>query len=138
MRGHEWEVFLIQYRGYEQFWGCPKGHRESDETHEQAARRELKEETGLQIKRFLQKTPLLEEFYWVKQDQRFLKRVLFFVAEVEGEISLQKEEITNGQWFTLSEAIERIVHSEGKTTIKKVEDLLAKEEAFRGLSDTSL
>jgi bis(5'-nucleosidyl)-tetraphosphatase len=122
--GNGWRVFLIRYRGYEQFWGCPKGHLEPTETHQEAAFRELKEETGLQVKRLLSDTPILEAFYWLKKGERLLKQVLFFMAEVEGIIRLQKEEIIEGQWFTLAEAIEKIVHPEGKTTIKRVEHIL--------------
>lgn len=120
-----WKVFLIQYKGYEQFWGCPKGHLNADETHEEAASRELKEETGLEIKRFLSNEPILEEFYWVRKGERLLKRVLFYVAEVEGEISLQNEEIVDGKWFSLPEAIDKVIHSEGKETLKQVNNLLS-------------
>ena len=120
----QWNVFLVQYQGYEHYWGCPKGHLLPNETHKEAAIRELQEETGLQIKLFLKEDPLLEEFYWVKNGERLLKRVLFFVAEVEGKICLQKEEIIDGQWLTLPAAIEKVVHAEGKTTLKKVEQFL--------------
>ncbi len=119
-----WLVFLIQYRGYEQYWGCPKGHREKNETSREAAIRELSEETGLQIAQFFDHEPILEEFYWYKKGERCLKQVLYFLAEVEGKIALQKEEISNGQWFTLSEAIEKIVHPEGKSTLRQVERVL--------------
>jgi len=120
----EWKVFLIQHQGYEQYWTCPKGHLESIETPEEAARRELKEETGLEIKRFLQKDPILEEFYWMKKGERRLKRVLFFIAEVEGDICLQKEEISHGEWFLLPQAISKVAHPEGKTTLKQTERIV--------------
>ena len=125
----EWKVFLIQYRGYEQYWGCPKGHLEPNETHEEAARRELKEETGLEVVHLLQKEPILEEFYWLKGNERRLKRTLFFIAEVEGEINLQNEEIVDGQWFSLTEAIAKVVHPEGKATLKQAEKLLIGNES---------
>lgn len=122
--GDEWKVFLIQYKGYEQFWGCPKGNRELNETHQEAACRELKEETGLEVKNFLQHRPLLEEFYWLKKGERLQKRILFYLAEVEGRIDLQKAEVADGRWFTLPEAIEKIIYPEGKSTLKQVEDIL--------------
>jgi bis(5'-nucleosidyl)-tetraphosphatase len=123
----EWKVFLIQYRGYKQFWGCPKGHLEGNESYEQAARRELKEETGLEIHRFLHNEPLLEEFHWFKSGERRLKRVLFYLAEVSGDVCLQKEEITDGHWFSLPEAIQKVAHPEGKATLIQTQKLLSSD-----------
>lgn len=120
----EWEVFLINHREFEQYWGCPKGHLEPNENPELAARRELKEETGLEVKRLLQKEPLLEEFYWFKNNQCLLKRILFYVAEVEGNVDLQADEIAGGQWFSLPQAIQKVAHPEGKETLKQVQEIL--------------
>jgi 8-oxo-dGTP pyrophosphatase MutT (NUDIX family) len=126
-RSGEWRVFLIQYRGYEQFWGCPKGHLESKETHKEAARRELKEETNLEVLRFINEKPILEEFHWVKNGKRRHKRVLFYLAEVVGDVCLQKEEIVGGEWLSLPEAIEKVAHQEGKATLRKAQRLIAND-----------
>lgn len=126
----EWKVFLIQYRDYEQFWGCPKGHLQPNESHLEAAGRELTEETGLDIKRLIANDPILEEFYWFKKGERTLKRILFFIAEVRGHICLQKEEIVAGQWFSIPEAIHKILHPEGKATLKKMMQILLFHEKF--------
>ena len=123
----EWKVFLIHHHGYEEFWGFPKGHVEPNETHVQAAIRELKEETGLQFKSLLREEPILEEFYWYKEGERKFKRILYFMAEVDGDVHLQKEEIANGRWFTLSEAKQKIAHKEGKATLQIVKEALDRE-----------
>lgn len=122
--GGEWKVFLIQHRNYEIYWTCPKGRVEPGETPEVTAVRELKEETGLDVRRFLQKEPLLEEFYWVYQGEKQLKRVLYFIAEVEGQVDIQDPEIAHGEWVPLSQAAKRIVHPEGKETLKQVEKIV--------------
>ncbi|MBS0621788.1 MAG: NUDIX domain-containing protein [Verrucomicrobia bacterium] len=127
-----WKVLLIQHLGYEQYWGCPKGQLEVNETHEEAARRELKEEIRLDIRCFLKKEPIFEEFYWFKQGERLLKRILFYMAEVEGEINLQKEEIVAAKWFSLAEAVEKVVHLEGKETMKQVEKWLRLQDQYFG------
>ena len=79
---------MIQHRNYEQYWTCSKGREEPGETPEMTAVRELKEKTGFEVRRFLQKEPLLEEFYWINNGEKQLKRVLFFIAEVKGQAHL--------------------------------------------------
>jgi len=120
-----WEVFLIQHtRG--RYWGFPKGHAEPNETPEQAAFRELKEETNLDFIRYLQNEPLMEQYYFMKEGQRVFKRVFYFIAEVGGTVALQKEEIQDGIWVPFPEALEKVTHAEGKTILSQVEKILPK------------
>ena len=76
-----WEVFLIQHNrsGY---WGFPKGHAEEGETPQEAAFRELKEETNLELVHLLQKEPLMEQYTFMMDGLRVFKRVSYFIAEV--------------------------------------------------------
>lgn len=121
----QWKVFLIQHsRG--RYWGFPKGHAESNETPEEAAFRELKEETNLDFIRYLRSEPLLEQYTFMKEGRRVFKRVLYFIAEVGGEVRLQKEEIQDGIWVPFSEALDKVTHSEGKSILSQVEKILPK------------
>jgi 8-oxo-dGTP pyrophosphatase MutT (NUDIX family) len=121
--GDEWKVFMIQHRNYEQYWTCPKGRVEEGESPEETAIRELTEETGLTVHRFLQNEPLLEEFYWTNNGKIQLKRIHFFVAEVKGHVQIQHEEIVHGEWVPLTQSAERVIHPEGKATLKQVEHI---------------
>jgi len=121
-RGH-WEVFLIQHR-HGRYWGFPKGHAENQETSEEAAARELKEETNLEVVRFLQKEPFMEQYQFTLDGRRISKRVFYFIAEVEGEVELQKEEIQDGIWVRFSEAHDKLTHQEGKTILAQVAKIL--------------
>jgi 8-oxo-dGTP pyrophosphatase MutT (NUDIX family) len=114
-----WEVFLIQHRkgGY---WGFPKGHAESGETPEEAATRELKEETNLDCIRYLQSEPLTEEYQFLIGKRPVSKRVFYFIAEVGGDISLQSAEIQSGIWLPIHKALERVTHPEGKQILSSV------------------
>ncbi len=118
-----WEVFLIQHsRG--RYWGFPKGHGEPNETAEQSAFRELKEETNLDFIRYLQKEPLVEQYYFMKEGRRVSKKVTYFVAEVGGEVKLQEEEIQNGIWVPFPDALDKVTHAEGRSILSQVEKIL--------------
>lgn len=123
-RGH-WEVFLIQHNrsGY---WGFPKGHAEANETPNQAAFRELKEETNLELIHLIHDEPLMEQYTFVMEGKRVFKRVFYFIAEVGGKILLQQQEIHDGRWIAFPEAYAQVTHQEGKALLAQVEKMLPK------------
>ncbi len=120
-----WEVFLIQHHrsGY---WGFPKGHAETNETPQQAAFRELKEETNHELLHLLQQEPLMEQYTFMMDGKRVFKRVIYFIAEVSGKVKLQKQEIHDGKWLPLREAGAQVTHQEGRTLLAQVEKRIPK------------
>lgn len=118
-----WEVFLIQHNrsGY---WGFPKGHKESGEGPFEAAFRELKEETNLELIALINEIPLKEQYTFILERKRVFKEVLYYVAEVGGEVRLQEQEIHDGKWIPFSAAITQVTHQEGKTLLVEVEKML--------------
>ncbi len=92
------EVLMVQHR--QGHWSFPKGHAEAEETEHQTARRELQEETGLQIVEWLPMEPVIEEY---DMDQG-PKRVTYFLAWVKGSIVVQIEELSAYRWVSLQEA----------------------------------
>jgi 8-oxo-dGTP pyrophosphatase MutT (NUDIX family) len=120
-----WEVFLIQHKGG-RYWGFPKGRAEAGETPQEAAFRELKEETNLEATTLLQPEPLKEQYYFLMEGQKVFKQVFYFVALVVGEPILQAAEIQDGCWVPFSEAIDKVTHVEGKSILSQVATLLPK------------
>lgn len=107
-----WQVLLVQHHiGH---WAFPKGHADPGETDRQAAERELREETGLTIQRFLSPEPLIESYFFIFEGQRISKTVQYFLALVQGCVVIQECEIQASQWLSLQEAYERITFKEGK------------------------
>ena len=123
----DWNVFLIQH-AHGRYWGFPKGHAEPNESPQQAALRELKEETNLDHLRWLSPEPFVESYSFIFEGKRVFKKVFYFVAEVTGTVSLQPEEIQDGVWLPVSEARERLTHREGKAILAKVESFLKGKE----------
>lgn len=119
----EWRVFLIQHKKG-RYWGFPKGHAEPGETPEQAAFRELKEETNLDIVHRLREEPFVEQYQFLKKGVRVEKRVVYFAAEVGGTVRLQQEEIQDGIWVPFPEALSKVTHTEGKTILSQIAEQL--------------
>ncbi|MBQ3929235.1 MAG: NUDIX domain-containing protein [Clostridia bacterium] len=94
-------------------WTFPKGHVENNETEQQTALREIKEETGLTVKiepNFRQ-TSVYRPFGKIK------KRVVFFLARSEdSNVSLQPSEIDFYRWASIDEAL-HMCHHENDTKI---------------------
>lgn len=89
--------------------GLPKGHPDGDETPEQAATREVREEAGV-IATLLE--PLGEVAYTYPDSGReVLKRVRFFLFEyVAGSVEDHDHEIEEARWMPLERAIESVTY----------------------------
>ena len=98
----EWQVLLVFHeKGH---WAFPKGHANQGEKEQGTAERELKEETGLSIVRFLDLPPFKEHYFFHDPSDLIDKTVIYWVAEVAGEIKLQEAEIADCKWLSLKEA----------------------------------
>jgi bis(5'-nucleosidyl)-tetraphosphatase len=121
-QGNEWNVLLIQH-SRALYWGFPKGHAEPGESPLEAANRELFEETHLKVVRFFSETPFEEHYNYKLHGQLINKTVSFFVAEVEGELLLQVEEVSGGEWFTVNEALQKLTYAIDKSVCRSAIDL---------------
>ena len=98
-------VALIATRGKTR-WGLPKGAVAEGETSEQAALREVLEETGLQAE--IVKPLDTIEYYFRAGDTLIHKRVDFYLMRyVGGELTPQLSEVDAVEWVEISEAIQR-------------------------------
>lgn len=104
----------------EGWWGLPKGHAESGESPVEAAVREFKEETSLAVTRIVHSQPFVENYTYVRQGVPVEKRVYYFVAEVEGDLRVQPEEIRDAAWVPCAEASEKATYPELKALLKGI------------------
>lgn len=100
------EVALISV-GPENRWQLPKGLVDRGETPEQAALREVKEETGLDAE-IVAPLETIEYWYFSKGEAarvRFHKFVHFFLMRhVSGDVSEHDEEVNEARWVEIGEA----------------------------------
>lgn len=112
------QILLIKHqKGH---WAFPKGHPDAHEAPQETAQRELQEETGLKVVHFLNHT--LQERYTFDQIE---KTVTYFLAEVEGEVRLQKAEIAQYRWAGFDEAIALATFPECKHLCRRIKNLFA-------------
>ena len=89
-------------------WSFPKGHVENDETEEETALREIREETGLQAS--IDTAFRHQVTYSPKPG--IIKDVIFFIAVPTGGAEhAQEAEISQLGWFSFQEAAERITYA---------------------------
>jgi len=88
-------------------YDMPKGHIEKDENAEEAATREIFEETGLSVKF----DPFFSEstkYFFYKDKHRIAKQVKFFLAETKEEKVRISDEHAGYEWVDEAKAIERL------------------------------
>jgi len=99
--GHDLKVLLIE-RGIEPFkgtWAFPGGFLNMDETAEQGALRELKEETGLDLQYIKQ----VGAFSDVNRDPRTRVITIAFYALAKKSFVEGGDDAAKAQWFALNE-----------------------------------
>ena len=122
-------VALIATRGRLR-WGLPKGAVSEGETSEQAALREVQEETGLDAA--IVKPLDTIEYFFRAGGTLIRKRVDFYLMNyVSGTLTPQLSEVDDVQWVELSEAIQRASFDSEK---KLLEMALADVETARSSS----
>ncbi|ASO23179.1 Putative mutator protein MutT4 [Actinoalloteichus hoggarensis] len=109
-------------------WSLPKGHLEAGETSQQAAVREVAEETGI---RGTVLAPLGTIDYWfVAEDRRVHKTVHHFVIEaVGGELSDEDVEVTEVAWVPLGELDERLAYADERRLVRRLDQVLTELDA---------
>lgn len=117
------EILMIRRRGW---WDLPKGHIEKGETHEQAALREVAEETGLHGVKLLDPLCVTRHFYDTGGNWE-MKRTWWFRMRYEGgapPVPQAEEGITEIKWLKCSGLWRAVNGSYG--TIREVFDAWTK------------
>ena len=109
-------------------WDFPKGAVEKGETEEQAARREIFEETGLRVESFLPNFRKQIEYYYRRQDNLAHKRVIFFLTETkESKVRISFEH-SGYDWLTFDQLSRRLTFENAKNVLRDASNFLAKKE----------
>ena len=119
----EWQVLLVLHREGNH-WAFPKGKGNPGENSLDAAKRELKEETGLAILELLRTDPFVDRYQFQRAGSPVSKNVHYFPAIVTGTLKLQVEEIADAKWVSLKEADTVLTFQEAKNICRSIIELL--------------
>ena len=113
-------------RGGKLEWCIPKGHLEENETNEQAALREVFEETGLEAEIIAQ---LGEVSYQFIQDGTKISKTVYvyLMQQTGGELSFDNDphkEASELEWVQVSQLLDRLSHGNEKRIAKKAIELI--------------
>jgi 8-oxo-dGTP pyrophosphatase MutT (NUDIX family) len=104
-------------------WSLPKGHIEAGETAEEAAVREVEEETGIIAS---VRAPLGSIDYWfVAEDRRIHKTVHhYLLSALGGELSDADVEVTEVAWVPLAELDGRLAYADERRLVRRAAEIL--------------
>ncbi len=111
-------------------WCVPKGHPEGDETIEQAAVREIAEETGLEVDILEHLGDIRYEFQ--TPEKTVVKTVHhFLMQQTGGELTVENDpdqEAVDVRWFSLDELEKQLTHENERRLARKVIEWARAEE----------
>ncbi|MCR4614666.1 MAG: NUDIX domain-containing protein [Clostridiales bacterium] len=116
--------FLLIKNKRSAHWGFPKGHVENDETPEETARREVLEETGLNIE-------LISDFesrseYTIQG--KVEKSVTIFLAKTaDTRTIIQREEIEDYVWLNYDKAITTLKFENDRSILSSAYDFMVEK-----------
>ncbi len=120
--------FLL-LQGENEIWNFPKGHLKKNETLEQAALREVWEETGLKIKKINQGFKEKISYYFQqnqkKRKQKIYKIVYFFLAQSYSKKVRLSYEHKKFIWASYEKALKKLKYKNLKKILKKANDFLS-------------
>jgi 8-oxo-dGTP pyrophosphatase MutT (NUDIX family) len=105
-------------------WGLPKGLVEPDETREQTAVREVREETGIEAD--VQASLGAIRYFYVWEGVRVRKEVHFFLMRATGgDVSQHDHEMEDVRWFPLSMALRRATYKGEREVLQRAAERLS-------------
>lgn len=116
------EVALVG-RSHSGMWALPKGTPNAGETIEQVALREVREETGLEVRLVAYIGSISYSF--IRDQVRFHKQVRHFLFEaVGGDVALHDHEYDRVAWFPLPEASRLLTYQNEAYILNQADGIL--------------
>ncbi len=109
---------VLCFRESEGLWALPKGTPEPNETREETARREVREETGLEVE---SGPSVAETRYSFVRDGYLYEKVVYFylMSAIGGDTRLHDKEFDLVEWVPVDQAIEQLTFKNESRIVEK-------------------
>ena len=119
-------LFLVEHMKLGHI-SIPKGHVEGNETEEETTRREIKEETNLDVR---MDTAFRQEVSY-SPASGIMKQVVFFAAEaVSRDLKNQECEVSGLEWLPADEAVRIMTYDTDKEVLSRAAEYLARKHGL--------
>jgi len=118
---------LLEYRHKSEYCGFPRGGIEPGESEKEAALREIREETGLEVE-FVEGFKEVMHWFYRRDGEIVSKKVVLFLAEAKSDKVILSEEHEGYEWLPFEEAIDKLKFENSRAVLRKAQDFLFKLE----------
>lgn len=105
-------------------WDFPKGWIESKEDPLETARREIKEETGINDVEFVPNFKKTIKYFFQWRGKKIFKTVTLFLAQTKTKRIKISYEHTGYKWLPYEKALRQLTYNNAKKVIKKADFFL--------------
>lgn len=117
---------VLHYHFKGDYWDFPRGKIEKDETEEQTAKREIKEETALEDLEFVEGFKETTSWFYRWEGKNIFKEAVYFLAETkEKKIKISLEHLEY-LWLEYEEAMKTLTYENTKKILKAAHEFLQK------------
>lgn len=132
------QIALIALRGG-RVWALPKGRLEAEETLEQAARREIWEETGIEGQVMDRIGEIAYWFYAKDEGVKVHKTVHFYLLSyLRGEPEGDHWEVDEARWWDIDEALAVLTYKSERETVESAVAMLRERGELPAPAPTEL
>ncbi|TAM56483.1 NUDIX hydrolase [bacterium] len=125
-QGQAYSCLLIG-RGMPRVWSLPKGHVEARETLEQAAIREVREETGCWAEIIVKLSEI--SYYFFQNRSKHKKAVTFYLMRyLSGNTANHDHEVDEAAWFPLPAAKRALKYVNEKRLVELALEYIEQEQ----------
>lgn len=118
------DFLLLQYGAGH--WDFPKGNIEDCENEVQAARREIREETGIEDVVFLDGFNRKVQYNYKREQNLVHKEVVFFLAKTDSQRVVLSNEHIAYSWNDFESTLSRLTYKTAKEVLVNAQNFLSK------------